>query len=111
MIPNLRQQFKNDLVKNFEKLSRSYTKDLYIPDLEREAIMYAMDICLEFKDKAGFINQDIMGQITDQVCDVMQELFDDYKNDHRLIAKFSVIQNMALPNPADIVANYHLQYY
>lgn len=111
MIPNFRSQFKNDLSNNFEKLSRSYTKDLYIPDIEREAIMYAMDICLEFKDKAGFISQEIIIEITDQVCDVISDFFDVYTEDHRLIAKVSVVQNMALPNPKEVVENYHRRYY
>ena len=106
MIPNLRAQFKNDLANNFEKLSRSYTKDLYMSDIEKEAIMYAMDICLEFKNKAGFLTQEVMMEITDQVCDVISDFFDDYTDDHRLIAKMSVVQNMALPNAKEIVQRY-----
>lgn len=111
MIPNLRAQFKNDLANNFEKLSKSYTKNLYMPDIEKEAIMYAMDICLEFKNKAGFLTQDVMMEITDQVCDVISDFFDGYTDDHRLIAKMSVVQNMALPNPKEVVQNYQRQYY
>lgn len=108
MIPNFREQFKNDLSKNFEKLSLSYTKNLYIPDIERETIMYAVDNCLEFKDKAGFISQEIMLEITDQVCDVISDFFDVYTKEHRLIAKVSVVQNMALPNIIEIVKNYQI---
>ncbi len=111
MIPNLRAQFKNDLANNFEKLSRSYTKNLYMPDIEKEAIMYAMDICLEFKNKAGFITQDVMTEITDQVCDVISDFFDGYTDDHRLVAKMSVIQNMALANAKEIVKQYQLTSY
>lgn len=110
-IPNLRGNFKNDLAKNFEKLSRSYTKNLYMADIEKEAIMYAMDICLEFKNKAGFLTQDVMTQVTDQVCDVISDFFDGYTADHRLVAKMSVVQNMALPNAKEIVRQYQQTYY
>jgi hypothetical protein len=52
-----------------------------------------------------------MTQVTDQVCDVISDFFDGYTADHRLVAKMSVVQNMALPNAKEIVRQYQQTYY
>lgn len=110
-LPDFRQLFKTDLQKNIRRLSNNFSKDLVIPDIEREVIMYACDMCVEFKEKSGILPDDVIEQITNQVCDVMSGLIPEYNNSHRIFAIASVKLNMNLPNIQLVIDNYHQKYY
>lgn len=110
-LPDYRQLFKTDLLKNIRRLSNNLSKDLFIPDIEREVIMYTCDMCVEFKEKSGFLPDDVIEQLTNQVCDVMTDLIPEYNNSHRLIAQASVKQNMNIQSIQSIIDNYRREYY
>ena len=110
-IPDFRLLFKNDLQKNIGRLSNDYTRNLYLPDIEREVIMYACDMCVEFKEKSGFLPDEVIVQIVNQVCDAVSGIVKEYNDSHRLIAQVSVRQNMSLPNIQSIIDNYRREYY
>lgn len=76
-IPDLRSSFKVDIVRNLKKLTCDFERSIFIHDIEESAIIYALDMCLEWHNKSGYVNHTIIYDITNQVCDVYMELFDD----------------------------------
>jgi len=107
MIPNFRNEFKKDLATNFKRKSNNGTKQLFLPDIEKEAIMYACSMCIEYRDKAGSIPDWIIDGITNQVCDVIQDFFSVYDDSHRLIAINTVLLNMRSSGINKTVENYY----
>ncbi len=72
-LPNMRQAFETDIVENMKKLTCDFKRNIYLPDLEKSAIMYATDMCLEYSAKSGrnidpMTSKDITKQITDVYC-------------------------------------------
>lgn len=59
---------------------------MFMPQLMNECVMYACDICLEFKKKAGFLSNDWMMHISSQVCDVFDEHFNEFGDFERFAA-------------------------
>ncbi|MCW8896948.1 MAG: hypothetical protein OQJ96_01400 [Flavobacteriales bacterium] len=110
MLPNFRDQFKTDLIRNFKKKSNNLTTNLFIPDIEMEGVMYACLMCLEFKNNAGILPTSIIDEMTEQVTDVLKELFDEYNESHKLLCIFSVHSNMGLSNISQIVNEYYQSY-
>lgn len=110
MVPNLRENFKNDLRRNFERKSNNFTKNLYINDIEEEAIMYACSMCIELKEQAGFLPPPFITDITNQVCDVITSFFDEYGESHRMMAQLSVQQSLKQNNIKTVVENYYKSY-
>ena len=75
-LPDLRAAFKTDIIRNIEKLTCDYKRNIFLPDLEQSAIMYAADMCLEFRFKSGReLDPITIKDIANQVTDVYQELF------------------------------------
>lgn len=75
-LPDMRQYFKNDIITNIEKLTCDYKRNIFLPDLEKSALMYALDMCIEYQNKSGReIHPMAIDDIVNQVCDVYQEFF------------------------------------
>lgn len=75
-LPDMRQYFKNDIITNIEKLTCDYKRNIFLPDLEQSALMYALDMCIEHQNKSGReIHPMAIEDIVNQVCDVYQEFF------------------------------------
>lgn len=110
MLPDFKDQFRTDLTNNFRRLSNNFTKNIFIADIEKEGIMYACSMCIEFEKKAGFTRQSIIMELATQCADVLIELFDEYNETHKLFCITSVLSNMELPNISSIVDNYYLSY-
>lgn len=75
-LPDMRQYFKNDVITNIEKLTCDYKRNIFLPDLEKSALMYALDMCMEYQNTSGReIHPMAIEDIVNQVCDVYQDLF------------------------------------
>ncbi|MFR3186756.1 MAG: hypothetical protein ACLTOV_01105 [Phocaeicola sp.] len=84
--PNYKEYFWKDIVNNLTIHTNNYTKPMFMPQLMDECVMYACDICLEFKKKAGFLSNDWMKHISSQVCDVFDEHFKEFGYSERTAA-------------------------
>lgn len=75
-LPDMRQYFKPDIISNIVKLTCDYKRNIFLPDLEKSALMYALDMCIEYQNKSGRqIHPMAIEDIVNQVCDVYQDLF------------------------------------
>ncbi len=75
-LPDMRQSFKVDIIANIEKLTCDFKRNIFLPDLEESALMYALDMCIEYQNKSGRnIHPIAIDDIVNQVCDVYRELF------------------------------------
>jgi hypothetical protein len=78
--PKYKSLFIQDLHKNLQQRSNSLT----INDVEREAMMYSFDICLEFDKKSdGLLTKDWTQHIVSEVCDAMEELINTFDINNR----------------------------
>ena len=84
--PDYKEYFWKDIVDNLTIRTNNYTRPMFMPQLMNECVMYACDICLEFKKKAGFLSNDWMMHISSQVCDVFDEHFNEFGDCERFAA-------------------------
>lgn len=108
-LPDMREAFKQDVVRNIEKLSCDYKCDIFLADLEKSAIMYAVDMCLEYRRKSGTaLAPVVIDDIASQVCDVYMELF---KGQFRQINKNNCMHTISALvntlNVREVVDNYY----
>ena len=77
-VPDMRQAFKQDIIQNITKLTCDFKRNIFLPDLKKSFVIYATDMCLEYKEKSGrIIPTDIIKDIANQVGDVYMDLFPD----------------------------------
>ena len=77
-MPALKEHFKQDFIKNIEKKTVDFKRNIYIWDLIDEAVYYAADICLEYYVKANnSLPQYWIDHIVDEVCDGFTDLFSE----------------------------------
>lgn len=50
-LPDMRQYFKPDIISNIVKLTCDYKRNIFLPDLEKSALMYALDMCIDIKTR------------------------------------------------------------
>lgn len=81
--PDYKEYFWKDIVNNITIRTDNYTKPMFMPQLIDECVMYACDICLEFKKKAGILPNDWLKHISSQVCDVFDEHFNEFTDYER----------------------------
>ena len=75
-LPDMRSAFKTDIIHNMEKLTCDFQCNIYLPDLEESAVIYAADMCLEYRRKSGRVLDPMtIEDIAIQVTDVYQEFF------------------------------------
>ena len=75
-LPDMRQAFKQDIIQNITKLTCDFKRNIFLPDLKKSFVIYATDMCLEYKEKSGrIIPTDIIKDIANQVGDVYMDLF------------------------------------
>ena len=48
-LPDMRQYFKTDIISNISKLTCDFKRNIYLPDLQESAIMYTLDMCIEYQ--------------------------------------------------------------
>ncbi|NLA43459.1 hypothetical protein GX865_04935 [Candidatus Saccharibacteria bacterium] len=93
--PQYKDLFKQDLVKNFDNRSNGFTKQLFIRDIEQDAIMYSCDICLEFDNKSGgLLSDDWVKHIASEVCDSIEELIKEFEINNRRTVLTQVLEMM-----------------
>lgn len=109
-LPDLRESFKTDTATNMKKLTKDFTINVYISDIEKACYIYAADMCLEFRRKFGGELPGINDEIIDQVTDVYKELFPGefgYTNTERCRTETkNLIQQ---PNAQQIIDQYYAQ--
>lgn len=110
-LPDMRQYFKNDIITNIEKLTCDYKRNIFLPDLEQSALMYALDMCIEFQNKSGReIYPMAIEDIVNQVCDVYQEFFKhQFPKSSRVRCLDDAKRMMENDNVKDIVQRYYQQ--
>jgi len=108
-LPDMRENFKVDIISNITKLTCDFKRNIYLPDLQESAIMYTLDMCIEFQNKSGRkIHPMAIEDISNQVSDVYQELFKhQFPYSSRLYCLKEVKQYMTNPNVAVIVQDYY----
>lgn len=110
-LPDMRQYFKNDIIANIKKLTCDYKRNIFLPDLEQSALMYALDMCIEYQNKSGReIHPMAIEDIVKQVCDVYQELFKhQFPQSSRLSCIDDAKRMMGNANINAIVQRYYQQ--
>lgn len=109
-LPNLRENFKTDLVTNIKKLTNDYKLNIYISDIEKACYMYAADMCLEFKRKYGGELPGVDDEIIDQVTDVFKEFFPrDFNNINAEKCRTETKNLIRLPNAQNNINDYYSQ--
>lgn len=103
-LPNMRGAFRNDVIENMKRLTCDFKRNIFMPDLEKSFVMYALDMCLEYQDKSGRkIDPMTIQGITNQIGDVYMELFSkdfDQANKNRCTA--TVIKTFEEDNTQNI---------
>ena len=80
-MPAYKELFKQDIVRNIQKKTVDYRRNIYLPDLIDEAIFYAADMCLEFYVKSGHIlPQNWIDHIVKETCAAFKDLFKEFDN-------------------------------
>ena len=96
-LPDMRQAFKQDIIQNITKLTCDFKRNIFLPDLKKSFVIYATDMCLEYKEKSGrIIPTDIIKDIANQVGDVYMDLFPgqfDYNSKSDCINQTIVLTN------------------
>lgn len=112
-LPDLRIYFKNDIIKNIERLTCDYSRKIFLPDLEESAIMYTLDLCLEYQDKSGRkIDPMTIQDIANQVGDVYMEFFsDDFLQISKNRCSEKVMQIFKLDKDAETMQKFVDKYY
>jgi len=78
--PDFREPFKNDLLKIFTIMARN-NRQFVLGDIQKEAVDYASTMCIELDEKSdGLLTDEMTLDIINQVCDVMDMLFPEFKN-------------------------------
>lgn len=108
-LPDMRQAFKSDIITNITKLTCDFKRNIFLPDLEKSAIIYTLDMCIEYQNQSGHkIHPMAIEDISNQISDVYQELFkDQFPNSSREYCLQEVKSYMSMPNVEDIVFNYY----
>lgn len=108
-LPDMRQYFKSDVITNIEKLTCDYKRNIFLPDLEKSALMYSLDMCIEYQSKSGrIIHPMAIEDIVNQVCDVYQELFEyQFPQASRFICLENAKRMMTNDDVNDIVQKYY----
>lgn len=109
-VPDLRERFKSDLAKNFQRMTHNYTKNIFINDVQQEVVMYSCEMCVEFKNEFGALPNEITEALTGQVCDATMMLFDEYGDVHRQRAIRAVKISMTDPLIKNVLRNYYESY-
>lgn len=106
---DMRNAFKTDIIRNITKLTCDFKRNIFLSDLKESFVIYATDMCLEFKKKSGRdINSNIIKEIANQVGDVYIELFNgdfDETDKNECINRTIVLANN--PNAKDIIDKYY----
>ena len=107
LLTDLTTLFRKDLIKNFTDKTNNFTRELFIEDSLKEAEMYSCDMILEFKKKSGFLTDQIIEEITIQVCESVSSIFKEFKSIHRIKCLLSV-KNLIKDDSIELIVN---QYY
>ncbi len=76
MLPDMREAFRQDIIHNMSILTCDFHLDVFLPDLEESAVIYAADMCLEYISKAGReLSPSLIKCIGGQVMDVYMGIF------------------------------------
>lgn len=110
-LPDMREAFKQDIICNIEKLTCDFKRNIFLPDLERSAVIYATDMCLEYRKKSGrTLAPMTINDISNQVCDVYTELFNGQFTKESRNRCLTMIQGMvANPTAEDTIDKYYQQ--
>ncbi|MBO1364506.1 hypothetical protein JHU38_12175 [Prevotella sp. A2931] len=110
-LPDMRMYFKQDVIQNITKLTCDFKRNIFLPDLEKSAVIYAVDMCLEYRHKSGRNLAPItIKDISNQVCDVYMELFNGQFLQSSKDKCFQLISDMVMkPNAQEIINEYYQQ--
>lgn len=89
--PKWKSLFIQDLIKNLQE----YSDNLTVRVIEREAMMYSIDMCLEFdKNSDGLLTKDWIQHIVSEVCDAIEEIINAFNITNRQNVMNLVLEKM-----------------
>jgi len=75
-LPDMREQFKQDIIDNIKKLSCDFEVNIFLPDLEYSCVIYAADMILEYKLNWGStLPPYVIDEVSAQVIEIFAQLF------------------------------------
>lgn len=108
-LPDMREAFKQDIIQNITKLTCDFSRNIFLPDLEKSAYIYALNMCLEYQEKSGReLGPNALQQIVEQVCDAYKQLFGHQFTEEvcqRVLTKVSF--SIHLPEARHIIDKYY----
>ena len=109
-LPDMRAQFRTDIINNITTLTRDFTRDIFLPDLEESAVMYAADMILNYRNESGKeLVPHVITEIVNQVNDVYEALFAGQYSDESKERCMSNVRSM-VSNPlyaSNTIRNYY----
>ena len=108
-LPDLREYFKPDIRENIRKLTCDYTKNIYLPDLEKSCVMYSGDMILEYKRKWGStLPPYVIIEISNQVFDVYKKFFpSDFREESTYRCLEQIKSLIEKEDAQDIINDYY----
>ena len=83
--PGYVKSFKQDLAQNFHNHFLSEGRQIYLRDVIKECEVYAMDICLHFKQESGgVLPEDWKKHLIAETYDTILQLFPAAEEDYSL---------------------------
>lgn len=110
-LPNMREQFKQDIIENIKKLTCDFSRNIYLPDLEHSCVMYAVDMILEYKNKWGnALHPNLIEDVSVQILDVYQEFWPtEFMRESIFRCRQQIESLVENPNARNIVDDYYYQ--
>lgn len=110
-LPDMRSHFKQDIIENIKKLTCDFSRNIYLPDLERSCVIYATDMILEYKKQWGsilppYVIQEVSAQVIDIYCEFWP---DQFLMESISRCKTQINDLVHQSNAKDVIGNYYRQ--
>ena len=102
---------KEDIIENIKKLTCDFSRNIYLPDLERSCVIYATDMILEYKKQWGsilppYVIQEVSAQVIDIYCEFWP---DQFLMESISRCKTQINDLVHQSNAKDVIGNYYRQ--
>lgn len=108
-LPDMKSHFKHDIIENIKKLTCDFSRNIYLPDLERSCVIYATDMILEYNKQWGsilppYVIQEVSAQVIDIYCEFWP---DQFLMESISRCKTQINDLVHQPNAKDVIRNYY----
>jgi hypothetical protein len=110
-LPNMRESFKQDIIENIKRLTCDFSRNIYLPDLERSCVIYATDMILEYKKQWGStLPPYVIDEVSEQITDVYQEFWPtEFMHESVFRCKQQIENLVKNPDARNTIDNYYSQ--